>query len=63
MCKVTLLSTVKASTSVAIFFLFFFGGGLADYGSVHSIIVLRRKIWARGLRAVSLTAPVLVVGV
>ena len=62
-CEVTLFSTVEASTSTMIFFLFFLCSGLVDYGSVYGIIILRRKTWAWGLCAIPLATPILIAGV
>jgi len=60
--KVALFSTFKALTGLSIFFAFFVIGSFADNSRyIHSIIVLRGKTWSRGLCAISLSAPILIV--
>ena len=47
LCEVTLLTTFKASASLAIFFLILLGGGLANGGRrVYGIVVVRGETQA-----------------
>jgi len=62
-CKMTLFPTLKASTHAMIFLFFFVCHGFADYRKVHSIIIPGWETRTRGLCSISLTAPVLIVGV
>jgi len=61
--KMALLSTFKALASLLVLLVFFVICGFADNGRhIHSIIVLGRETWSRGLCAISWSAPILIVG-
>ena len=61
--KMALLSIFEASACLAVLLVFFVICGFTNNGrSIHRVIVLGRKTWLRRLCAISLSAPVLVVG-
>jgi len=60
--KVTLLPTFKASACLSVFLLFLVICSFVDNGgSIHSVIISRRKTWSRRC-AISWSMPVLIVG-
>ena len=63
MDKMALLSAFKALACLIVFLVFFVICSFADNGRrIHSIIVLERKTWLRGLCVISWSTPVLIIG-
>jgi len=60
--KMTLFSTFETSTCLSVFLAFFVICSFADdSGSVHSVVISRRKAWS-GRCTISWSAPILVIG-
>jgi len=61
--KMTLLPTFKALACLVVLFAFLVICGFADNGGrIHGVIISGRKMWSRGLCAISQSVPVLIIG-